>query len=107
MEIVVMVSLGTILYLVVRTLPRIDDRETEAPVLKTHWAMTYLEKADRKLRFYWEKTLRRSGIVVLKLDNIINKKLGKLKKETDRETGFTVAEVAEEKEEREEREINE
>ena len=36
------------------------------------------------------------------MDNIINKKLGKLKKETDRETGFAVAEVAEEKREEKE-----
>ena len=97
-EMLIMVSLGTILYLLAKTMPRVDDRETDIPSLKTHWIMGYLEKADQKLKFYWEKTLRRSGIVILKLDNTINKKLNRLKKERKNESTFSITETEEKKE---------
>jgi hypothetical protein len=80
-----MLSLSVILYLVARTLPRIDDREAGIPSLKTHWLVVYLERFDKRFKFYLEKTLRRSGIIVLKLDNVINRKLNKLKKESEAE----------------------
>jgi hypothetical protein len=80
-----MVSLGAILYLVARTLPRVDDRDANVPSLRTHWFMVYLERFDKKFKYYFEKTLRRSGIVVLKLDNMINRKLSKLRKESEKE----------------------
>lgn len=100
-EILIMVSLGTILYLLAKTMPRIDDRESDIPSLKTHWIMIYLEKADQRLKFYWEKTLRRSGIVILKLDNIINKKLSKLKKDSvKKESTFSITEVEEKEEDK-------
>lgn len=88
LNILIMVSLGVILYLVARTLPRIDDRDAGIPTLKTHWFVVYLERFDKKFRYYLEKTLRRSGIIVLKLDNVINKKLSSLKKEGEKETAF-------------------
>ncbi|MCP6719707.1 MAG: hypothetical protein KJI72_00035 [Patescibacteria group bacterium] len=98
-EMLIMVSLGTILYLLARTMPRVDDRETDIPSLKTHWIMGYLEKADQRLKFYWEKTLRRSGIVILKLDNAINKKLSRLKKENAKESTFSITETEGDKKE--------
>ncbi len=82
------------MYLVARTLPRIDDREAGISSLKTQWFMVYLERFDKKFKFYWEKTLRRSGIVVLKLDNMINRKLSKLRKESENEaTAVFITEV--------------
>lgn len=99
-EILIMVSLGTILYLLAKTMPRIDDRESDIPSLRTHWIMIYLEKADQRLKFYWEKTLRRSGIVILKLDNIINKKLNKLKKDIKKESTFSITGAEEKKEDK-------
>lgn len=92
-----MVSLGAILYFIARTLPRINDRDIKVPAIKTHWIMVYLEKFDKKVKYYLEKTLRRSGILVLKLDNMINKKLSKLKKENEKETGFLVESETEKK----------
>ncbi len=88
LNILIMLSLSTVLYLFARTLPKIDDRKTEIPSFKTHWLMVYLEKFDKKFKFYLEKTLRRTGIIVLKLDNMINQKLSKLKKENEKTTGF-------------------
>ncbi len=85
LNILIMLSLGAILYLVARVLPRVDDKDTNIPSLKAHWTMIYLERFDRKFKFYLEKTLRRSGIVVLKLDNVINKKLSRLRKEAEQE----------------------
>ncbi len=102
LNILIMVSLGAILYLVARALPRIDDRDTGIPSFKAHWTMVYLERFDKKFKFYLEKSLRRSGIIVLKLDNMINKKLSKLRKENDKEAIFiTEAESDKNKEETE------
>ena len=92
LNILIMASLGAILYLIVRTLPRVDDKDTNIPSLKAHWTMIYLERFDRKFKFYLEKTLRRSGIIVLKLDNMINKKLSKLRKENESDKAVFITE---------------
>ncbi len=83
-----MVSLGTILYIMARLLPRIDDTETSVPTMKTHWTMEYIEKFDKWVKSWWEKTLRRVEIMILKLDNIIRNKLTNLKKNDSQKTVF-------------------
>ena len=103
LEILIMLSLGAILYIIARVMPRIDDRELATVTLKTHWIAVYIEKIDRRLKSILEKTLRRSGIVILKLDNWVNKKLGKLKKEIDIERGFSMHEMTDKKEVTEEK----
>lgn len=78
----IMLSLGAILYLVAKTLPRIDDRsENKDDTLKAHWLMSYLEKTDAWLKSQLEKILRRSKVWILKLDNYVSERLGKFKKD--------------------------
>ena len=84
-----MLSLGFILYLAAKTLPRIDDREEGVSGFKTLWFVVYLEKADERLKAVWEKMLRRAGVTVMKLGNSINVRLTKLKKESEKETALT------------------
>ncbi len=96
LEILIMLSLGFILYLAAKTLPRIDDREEGTSGFRTHWFVVYLERADERLKAVWEKMLRRAGVIVMKLGNSINVRLTKLKKESEKETALP--DLSEEKE---------
>ncbi len=77
-----MVSLGTMIYLVARAMPRV----TEIPKIEP--AKDYfdklvkkfpLEKADMLVTLWTEKFLRKLKIVILKLDNLLSKHLSNLK----------------------------
>ena len=85
-----MLSLGAILYLVAKTLPRIDDSaENHSKPAKNHWIMIYLEKADEWLKTQLEKILRRLKVWILKLDNYVSGKLKHFKKEIAVSKSFT------------------
>ncbi len=68
-----MLSLGTILYLIVRALPRLDKSEVEGKVNRSgfeRWLVSDLpEKADLFLSSLLSKWLRKTKILLLKLDN--------------------------------------
>ena len=86
-QLVMMLSLGSILYIIARALPRISDddlknKKTNHP----HWFISYLEKADEWLKAFSEKFLRRARVWILKLDNFVARKLSMFKKETPKET---------------------
>ena len=82
-QILMMVGLGTMVYLFARTLPRISDLPPKNVFPEDHPFSRHLEKIDGWLKKTAEKYLRRSGIALLKLENFVNKKIGALKKETE------------------------
>ncbi len=92
LEIVMVVSLGVVLYLLARTLPRVSDTDTsptpEAPA--PHWLMERLEKLDEEIIFVAEKLLRRVRVGLLKLDNTLTRKLKRFKKEVPGDTTFSL-----------------
>jgi len=82
LQTIVMVSLGTMIYLVARAMPRVTE------TAKTEPAKDYfdelmkklpLEKADMLATLWTEKFLRKLKIVILKLDNFLSKHLKNLK----------------------------
>lgn len=89
-----MLSLGTILYLFARALPRVNDTEIQSrkSFIKTHIIFHYAEKIDTHLKYMGEKTLRRLGLVLLKLENKVNKKLAHIKKENTPKESFVIPE---------------
>ena len=93
-HITMMVGLGAILYLFARALPRINDNEIQGrkSLIKTHIIFHYAEKIDARLKYLSEKSLRRLSLVLLKLENQVNKKLTRLKKENTPREPFTVPE---------------
>lgn len=101
LEIIMVASLGVVLYLFARALPRVDDVlvSPEDKKLRTHWLTVYLEKADEWLKVVFEKFLRRVKVLLLKLDNIVSKRLNKFKKEPQKEMKLPSDEVIEKKEE--------
>jgi hypothetical protein len=88
-----MLSLGVVLYLLARALPRIDDSELNPPVRNIHHQRltAYLEKIDGWINYFLERFLRKLRLFLMKLDNTVSQKLGKFKKDAlAKETGFPV-----------------
>jgi hypothetical protein len=84
LQIFVMVSLGTIIFLVARTLPRITETATEniENKKKADWLKNFpWEKIDAVVNSFLEKTLRKTKLVLMKLDNFVSQQLNKFKKE--------------------------
>jgi len=74
-----MLSLGAILYLMVRALPRIAE-EPEKKSFLDRWAHSEIpEKVDVALNGFLFKFLRRVKIFILKLDNALSRELHKIK----------------------------
>ena|SRR5271157_3502795 len=77
-----MLSLGAILYLMVRALPRIVEEPLEKKNFLDEWAHSDIpEKMDAMLNGFLFKFLRKVKILILKLDNTLSKELRKIKSE--------------------------
>lgn len=87
-DLVIVLSCGTMLYLVARALPKISDETNGKPVLKTSKTLVYLERADERFKKSREKFLRRLRVTVLKFDNYLSGRLSKFKKNGDKNGGF-------------------
>lgn len=85
-----MTSLGAALYLIARTLPRISDESLEEPKPEPSLLLTYLEKADFRLKSVTEKFLRRCRLLILKIDNSLSRKLDSFRKENGKNNGFSL-----------------
>ncbi|MDR3582061.1 MAG: hypothetical protein P4L67_02175 [Candidatus Pacebacteria bacterium] len=86
---ILMLCLGTVLYLTVRALPRIEEApagEGEVPKnLFERWAHSELpEKIDAAFSGFMLKFLRRVKIIVLRIDNAIAKGLRKVQPQENR-----------------------
>ncbi len=101
LDLVIMLSLGTVLFLIARVLPRINDEEYE-PELKTSLVLVCLEKADVRVKMFTEKFLRRTRVVIMKFDNSLSERLRSFKKDSDKNGGLSL--VIGEKKEKEEQE---
>lgn len=74
-----MVSLGTILYIIIRTLPRLDDEPVKRGVMERWLTSELPAKLDASIHGTYLRTLRRLKVFVLKADNSLNKKLESIK----------------------------
>jgi hypothetical protein len=76
-----MLSLGTVLYLVIRSLPRIeDDGVKEKRSIFEKWLLSEApERADLFLSNLLAKWLRKLKIFLLKMDNLLSRHLKKIK----------------------------
>jgi len=80
---ILMVSLGTILYVSVRTLPRLEQggAEDKRGMLERWIASEIPERIDAALNGFLFKFLRKFRVVLLKADNTVSGRLQKLKPE--------------------------
>ncbi len=88
LQIFFITSLAVIIYLMARSLPRVQEGEghvTLSDYLEKWVAKLPLSKIDSSLNNRIEKFLRRIKVLVLKLDNSINRHLNKRKEDVDEE----------------------
>jgi len=83
-----MLSLGAILYLVVRTLPRIGESAPQGERgLFERWITSEIpERADSFVKNFFHKFLRKTKIFILKMDNILTQRMKKIKPDMNGET---------------------
>ena len=79
---ILMVSLGVILYVVVRTLPRVDENAPEQKSAFEKWLTSEVpEKIDKALNGFLVKFLKKTKIFLMKADNTVTAQLKKVKPE--------------------------
>lgn len=79
---ILMISVGVVLYLMIRALPRIDGEEdipSRANILERWITSEIPEKVDVLLNNFLGKFFRRLKIALLKIDNYITKRMEKIK----------------------------
>ncbi len=75
------IALALLLYIVLRTIPRLDERPVKKGVME-RWLTSELPgKIDALLHTSYLRTLRRIKVFVMRADNSINKKLESVKLE--------------------------
>ena len=91
LQILMFSSLGLIIYLFARAVPRVG--EAEAPrgsgFFDKLMAKLPMAKIDKSLDSFFAKFLRKLRVVIMKLDNFINHRLGKLKKKEEKSYSAT------------------
>lgn len=89
LQFIVMVSLAAIIYLVARTIPRIDENvvlgETKKSFFDDLVPKLPLEKIDLFFSNLLEKMLRRVKIVIMKIDNILTRRISDFKSPASKE----------------------
>lgn len=76
--ITLMSSLGLVLYLMARALPRIEEEEVKKQGLLEKWMASGIpEKVDNLINSFLEKFLRKAKIYLLKIDNFLAQRLNK------------------------------
>lgn len=90
LQLFIFLSFGVVVYLVARALPRVpDDAKDEVPE-KTHKGFLSsfpAHKVDLAIASFFEKVLRRARLVVLRLDNVLNAYIGKVKSHAHKDKG--------------------
>lgn len=83
LQIFIMVSLGTVIFLAARVLPRISETASTSKTKTNLFSSFPFEKVDAAVNAFLEKTLRKIKLFFLKMDNTISKLLEKFKKNGD------------------------
>ena len=91
LQIIAVLALGFIVYMLGRVVPRVHESDIEKAKETSmfHWLVGYLEQVDDWLLWLFEKFLRKLRVNIMKLDNVVSKRLAKFKKEQSREVGLS------------------
>ena len=93
--ILLMLAFGAVLYLMVRTLPRITEEPQEKESLLDRWERSRIpEKIDAAFNGFLLKFLRRLKVIALKFDNAVSVGLRKVSSgEREKKPGFEMKDV--------------
>ncbi len=75
LELTLLVSLATIVYLMSAAIPRIEDKKEEEDNGGSKRSSLPLDKLDEVLLKFKDKFLRKMKVFVMKIDNFISKQL--------------------------------
>lgn len=76
---ILMASLGTMLYLMARALPRMEEEASDKQNFLDRLSSSEIpEKIDAAFNSFLFKFLRKSKVILLKIENFINEKLKKI-----------------------------
>jgi hypothetical protein len=93
--IILMLCLGTALYLVVQALPRVEEIPGDEKGFLERWAHSEIpEKIDAAFNTFLLKTLRKVKVLVLKFDNMLAKHLQKIKPEENKRPTIDFKEIS-------------
>ena len=91
---ILMICLGTVLYLTVQALPRIEEVPSDEKGFLERWAHSEMpEKIDAAVNNFLLKFLRKIKVLILKLDNALAKHLQKIKPEEDKRPAIDFKEI--------------
>lgn len=95
--ILLMLSLGTVLYLMVRALPRVAEEPGTKENFLDRWAKSEIpEKIDAAFNGFLVKFLRRVKVIALKFDNAVSAGLRKAAtEEKGKKPGFELRDITE------------
>ena len=90
LQILVFSSLGLIIYLLAKAAPRVSDQAEPIRIpnpFDKMMAKLPMAKIDENINSFLAKFLRKSKVVIMKIDNFINHRLGKLSKKNGNGNG--------------------
>lgn len=94
LQILIFLSLGLIIYLFAKAAPRVSDEPVPERLNPFDKLMTKIPmaKIDENINSFLSKFLRKFKVVVMKVDNFINDRLGKLTKKNGLSAGTSAKE---------------
>ncbi|MDO8467314.1 MAG: hypothetical protein Q7S83_04215 [bacterium] len=89
LQIIVFSSLGLVIYMIARAIPRVPEEVSTHR--RSSWVDRLMSKIpmsaiDDRLNSFIAKFLRKFRVIMMKIDNFINDRLGKLSKKTKEPT---------------------
>jgi hypothetical protein len=92
---ILMICLGTMLYLTVQALPRIEEVSGEGKGFFDRWATSEIpEKVDAAFNSFLLKFLRKIKVYIMKLDNSLGKHVQKIKPKQEKEHAIDFKEIS-------------
>ena len=92
---VLMICFSTVLYLMVRALPRVEESSSEKRGFFDRWAHSELpEKFDTAMNGFMLKFLRKVKVVILKLDNTLSRHLQKINRPEEGDSRIDFKEIS-------------
>lgn len=92
-----MIALAFLVYLLAEALPRVTDEEIDVlKARRSNRLVGYVERSDDALKSFAEKFLRKAKVWLLQLNNFIEAKLSKFKRENGKTTTLPGEEKKEE-----------
>lgn len=99
LQIIILTGVGIIVLVLARALPRIEDEKEGGIIHKKNNILTNLfsrislDKIDNSINHIFHKTLRKTKIIIMKIDNLITNKLKNIHSDNDKKNGPRISDI--------------